>query len=101
MLGLVEVERSPAGADLGPGGDSVARDQEAALRPVEGEMAGRMPRGVENLQRADRAALVEQLVHRAGHVLRPPEEEPQLEREQLQRLLREQGDRLRTPVAAD
>ena len=62
---------------------------------------GEWPGRVEHLQRAEGVAVVERLVHRAGDVPRPVQPEPELERDQLQRLLRQHGDRLRAAVAAD
>ena len=64
-------------------------------------MAGRVARGVQHLERPERVALVEQLVDRARDVLRDVQPEPELERDQLQRLLRQDADRLRAPVARD
>src|SRR5262249_13180693 len=97
----VEVEGVPAGTELGPGGDGVAGDEEAALRPPEGEMAGRVPGGVQPLKRAERVTLREGLVHRAGNVSRPVEPEPDLERQEPQRLPRQDRDRLGATVPAD
>ena len=56
---------------------------------------------MQHLERPERIAVVEQLVDGAGNVLRPVEPEPELERDQLQGLLREDADRLGAPVAGN
>ena len=101
VLGLVEVEDLPPGTQLGPGGDSVARDQEALLGPVEREVARRVARSVQNLQRAERVAVGERFVDRHGIVLREAERQPELERDQPQRLVREDRHGLRATVSGD
>ena len=101
MLLPVEVEGGPAGAEVGPGRHRVAGDEKAPLGPVEREVPRRVSRGVQHDERPERITLVEQLVDRAWFVLRPAEEEPERERPQAQRLLRQQGHRLRPPVAPD
>src|SRR5207249_6429548 len=84
MLLQVEVERRPAGTELGPGGDRVARNQEPALRPVEREVSRRVARSVHDPQRPEGVTFVKELVDRTRVVLRPAEEETELEREQAQ-----------------
>ena len=64
-------------------------------------MAGRVARDVEDPQRADCVAVADALVDRARPVLRPVEEDPDLERVGAQRRRRLQADRLRRPVAGD
>ena len=60
-----------------------------------------MPGGVQHLERTEGIAIVEQLVDGARVVLRPVEPEAELEGNQLQRLPRQDADRLRAPVAGD
>src|SRR4051794_32298841 len=50
VLRQVEVERLPAGAQLGPRRDRVAGDQEAALRPPEREVTRRVAGRVQDLE---------------------------------------------------
>ena len=64
-------------------------------------MAGRVAGHVEDLQRADRVAVADALVDRDRPVLRPVEEDPDLERIRAERRRRLQPDGLRRPVARD
>jgi len=56
---------------------------------------------VQHLQRAEGVAFVEQFVDRARDVLGAVEPEAELERDQLQRLARQDADRLRATVTGD
>src|SRR5262249_47498624 len=101
VLRMVEVEDLPTGAEVGPGRDPVTGDEETALGPPEGQVTGRMPRRVHDLQRAERIAFVEQLVDGARRVLGTVEPEAELGREQLEGLVRNDRPRLRATIAGD
>ena len=74
---------------------------EPALRPSGSRGARRVARDVQHLERADRRPVRHRLVDRARAVLRPPEEDADLERIGPERLRRLQPDRLRPPLAGD
>ena len=102
VLLLVQVEGVPAGAELRPGRDGVADDREAPLGPREREMARvSAPRRAAPRTARTRSPSSSSSSTGHGNVLGPVEPEPELERDQLQRLLREDADRLRAPVAGD
>src|SRR3954452_10134586 len=94
VLRPVQVERVPARTELRPRRHAVAGDEEPSLRPPEREMAGRVAGRVQHLQRPERVAVAEQLVHRAPNVLRAVEPQPELEWDQPQRLPRPDADGL-------
>ena len=76
-------------------------EQQPALGPGEREVAGRVAGHVEDLQRAERVAVADALVDRDRPVLRPVEEDPDLERVGAERRRRLQADGLGRPVAGD
>src|SRR5262249_26915937 len=101
VLRMVEVEDLPPRAEVRPGGDAVSRDQKPALGPPERQVARRVAGRVHHLQRPERVAFVEQLGDGAGRVPRPGGPEPELERDQLQRLVRHVRARLGASLAGD
>src|SRR6266550_1225044 len=101
VLDVIEVEDPPARAEVRPGRDSVAGDQEPAFGPPEGQMARRVAGRMHDLQWPERIAFVEQLVDGIRDVPRPIEPEPELERKQLERLMRDDRDRLCAALAGD
>jgi hypothetical protein len=72
-----------------------------ALRPPEGQVARRVTRRVHDLQRPHRIAFVEQLVDGTRGVTRAVEPEAELERDQLDRLARDDRYRLRATFSGD
>ena len=97
----VEQKARPSQLERRPGADRVAGDQRAPLLPVEGEVAGRMPRRMHDPHRTDHVAIVDKLVHLSGRMLDEPEVVRHLERPGAHGWMRQPRHLLRRPIARD
>src|SRR5215204_3539648 len=68
MLCRVERERGPARPEYRVGGHGIAGEEDFSVGPPEGEVTGRVTRGLENGDGADRIPVVEHGVYGAGRV---------------------------------
>src|SRR5215212_10775892 len=79
MLRRVEGERVPARVEHRVGGYGVAGEEDPSFGPPEGEVTGRVARGMEHANGADRIPVFQRGVHGAGRVFTTPQRRAELQ----------------------
>lgn len=100
---LVEVEAARAGVEPRQRGDGVPDEEHPLPRPLPGEreVSGRVPQGVQHLERSHAVAVLERLVHLTRHVVGDPEQGGDPRSMQTPRRLRPQWHRMSRRAAFD